>query len=187
VTVKKNLIVGIIRSIRFVTGLLLICAVPPFAFLFPFLFDDPKMENPLFRYSVFVLLAVVPILFLLTSRRTKTAVSQGNLNQGIFFSVAPFLGFLIITISWSPILKVIPDLTSYGPIHGQRGATLSIQLPNGCKIEDHQFRGNFPNANYNGTWLISNGVVSFKCNAGPYDGYLNVRPFLDLPSHDNPK
>lgn len=177
----KDQIALAIKVVRISTGFLLVCALFPLSFLYPFLFAEP---NPLVVFTATLLLSVAPFLFFFTSRRMKVAILNGDILQGSFYTFLPLFGLGVVIVGWSPILTSLPDLSSYGPIKGANGATLTIQPPQDCGVADHHFRGPWPNANYNGVWHFQNGATSFRCTA-PTGEVLNISSSNELPRLDS--
>jgi hypothetical protein len=75
----QNQTVLFIKLVRISTGFLMLCALIPLSFIYPFIFYDP---NPLVTLIATLLLVTLPSLFFLTSGRIKAAISKGYLLQG---------------------------------------------------------------------------------------------------------
>jgi hypothetical protein len=137
-----------------------------FGFVFPFLFDDPKMQNPLVSGSVIFLICAFVYSIFFVNGKYKNSIEKKEYLNAFFYFLAFVFSVFVFVFSFGHV-DLLPDLNSYGPLHGPEGTNvaLSIQRPKGCAADRNRFRGHFQTAEYPGDWLEKDGKLSFECSS----------------------
>lgn len=156
-----------IKVSRYLVASILVAMLVPLFFLFPFLFDSPKSDNPLYSLYLFAILASFPASFLFTGGQYQQSFAEGNRRRGIFLGFFPLAWFMSVAyLVFLDKLPKVPDLMANGLLIGQHGESLSLKPPPGCDNTFSHFRGPYRYAQYNGQWVTGKGEVHLDCALG---------------------
>lgn len=88
----------LIKTLRYMAGLILLIFWPIFTFILPFTFDDPTAKGALGRVMFFVLYFAYPFVFYFSGVFYKTSLSQDRRASAILSASFPILFLALFSL-----------------------------------------------------------------------------------------